>query len=295
MISAMPRNRCAFTSRPRLDTSGGSDRSIDDNSRPDSDIPGLIRSIRNQVPVPIRGIRFRRHQHYTYSVALGLSVACGEQVLFVSHDMIVPSACLSTLLSHAVSRPEIGILRPVSRHMDYASFAPDRLPIPVTGCERRCRLRPMRRKSLCRTIDPAPIPHRRRDARVTRRHQKNRRARHPLFRLYGRPRLRSSRSRGFFAGDRARCLAPSRWRSGAARKTSNSMAPNLWTLGHRTSIALIKPSAISGATPFRRHSRSLRSMRWTSWRSCRGRRFDLRSMSRRLVRIPQFARKSKSS
>jgi GT2 family glycosyltransferase len=69
-------------------------------------------------PSEVKIIHFKSHQHYTYGVAAGLSVARGEAVLFVSHDMMITPACIKTLMELAASDARIGVIRPVSPHMD---------------------------------------------------------------------------------------------------------------------------------------------------------------------------------
>src|SRR5688572_30452105 len=70
-------------------------------------------------PSDVKAIRFTSHQHYAYGVAAGMSLAhAGAPVLFVSHDMIVTPACIKALLEVAASDATIGVVRPVSPHMD---------------------------------------------------------------------------------------------------------------------------------------------------------------------------------
>jgi GT2 family glycosyltransferase len=92
---------------------------IDDCSNPVSGIPALFADLRAAAaPVDVRIVRFRTHRHYAYGMAVGLSMARGATVFFVSHDMIVPPACLSTLLAVSASAAPFGIIRPISGHMD---------------------------------------------------------------------------------------------------------------------------------------------------------------------------------
>src|SRR4051812_8383083 len=76
---------------------------IDDCSDPAAEIPQLFQNYRNGAVVDVRILRFTRPMHYTYGVAMGLSVARGAQVLFLSHDMALAPACLTTLLNVAAS------------------------------------------------------------------------------------------------------------------------------------------------------------------------------------------------
>src|SRR2546423_3387226 len=89
---------------------------IDDFSDPQSAIPALFEAAGKATAARTRAIRFRSHQHYAYGVALGLSLAGGERVLFLSHDMAIAPACIKTLLE---SSTRFGIVRPASRHLDY--------------------------------------------------------------------------------------------------------------------------------------------------------------------------------
>ena len=91
---------------------------IDDHSDPASGIVDMFREVRAAAaPANVRIVRFRTHRHYAYGMALGLSLARGATVLFVSHDMVVPPACLKTLLAVASSAAAFGIVRPISAHM----------------------------------------------------------------------------------------------------------------------------------------------------------------------------------
>lgn len=94
---------------------------IDDCSDERSQIPQLLAEMRRATPAQVQIIRLREHSHYGYGVALGMSIARGENVLFFSHDMIVPPACLHALLESAALHPDATIIRPRSRHMDGAS------------------------------------------------------------------------------------------------------------------------------------------------------------------------------
>lgn len=93
---------------------------IDDFSDEQAQIPQLLKEFRASVQPNVQIIALRRHSHYAYGLALGMSLARGENVLFISHDMIVPPACVRTLLEVAAAHAEVGIVRPRSRHMDGA-------------------------------------------------------------------------------------------------------------------------------------------------------------------------------
>ena len=93
---------------------------VDDHSDT-GEIVDLFRQVRAAAaPTDVKIVRFTSHRHYTYGVAIGLSVATGRNVLFVSHDMIVPPACVATMLALVASDARIGLIRPVSGHMDLA-------------------------------------------------------------------------------------------------------------------------------------------------------------------------------
>src|SRR5688500_6319930 len=92
---------------------------IDDCSDPPAGIGELFQQVRvAAAPSRVTSIHFKSHRHYAYGMAVGMSVARGASVLFVSHDMIVAPACITTLLAVASSDATIGIVRPVSPHMD---------------------------------------------------------------------------------------------------------------------------------------------------------------------------------
>jgi GT2 family glycosyltransferase len=91
---------------------------IDDFSDANREILSLYEQFRADCPYPTRIVRFKKHVHYTFGLAAGLSLARGRNILFLSHDMILAPACLSTLLDVASLSPNIGIVRPTSQHMD---------------------------------------------------------------------------------------------------------------------------------------------------------------------------------
>jgi GT2 family glycosyltransferase len=94
---------------------------IDDHSDSRA-IVDLFKQVRTSAaPAQVKIVRFTSHRHYVYGVAVGLSVASGRNVLFVSHDMVVPPACVATMLALAGSDAAIGVIRPVSSHMDMAT------------------------------------------------------------------------------------------------------------------------------------------------------------------------------
>lgn len=110
----------AATQALRLDARAVEFVLIDDCSDDASNIPALLKEFRALTEAETQMVRFRRHSHYAYGVAVGLSLARGENVLFVSHDMIVPPACLAALLEVSAMHPSAGIIRPRSQHMDGA-------------------------------------------------------------------------------------------------------------------------------------------------------------------------------
>jgi GT2 family glycosyltransferase len=92
---------------------------IDDCSDPAIGMMDLFQEVRRSTTANVQIIRFKKHQHYAYGVALAFSLARGENVLFFSHDMIIPPSCLQVLLHIAAADASFGILRCRSRHMDF--------------------------------------------------------------------------------------------------------------------------------------------------------------------------------
>jgi O-antigen biosynthesis protein len=89
---------------------------IDDCSDASADVPGLVSNFRQSTAAQVRFIRLREHRHYAYGVALGMSLAKGECVLFFSHDMLIPPACVRAMLEVAARGGDV--IRPRSQHMD---------------------------------------------------------------------------------------------------------------------------------------------------------------------------------
>jgi O-antigen biosynthesis protein len=110
---------CAAT----LDRCGGGAEYIliDDASAPDRAIvPQLLEFRAAVAPACVEVIRFNQQMHYAHGLAYGLSLARGERVLFVSHDMMLAPACVEELVGCMDGDPGIGVVRPVSQHMDWA-------------------------------------------------------------------------------------------------------------------------------------------------------------------------------
>ena len=92
---------------------------IDDGSASQHQIPELFRSFRDSVTwAPTRIVRCRQREHYNHVMALGLSLARGELVLFVSHDMVATPDYVQTLLRVAALDPTFGIVRGTSTRVD---------------------------------------------------------------------------------------------------------------------------------------------------------------------------------
>ena len=104
---------------------------LDDFSDAESRIPELFTAARTGTKAATRAIRFKRHSHYAYGVALGMSIATGRHVLFISHDMMLAPDCLRELLHVAETFDGAGPIRPVSPHMDYAPGEVLASPLPV--------------------------------------------------------------------------------------------------------------------------------------------------------------------
>jgi GT2 family glycosyltransferase len=105
---------------------------IDDRSDAESGIPPLFERFREQVSSPTRLLLLTERQYYTYACSLGLSVAKGEFVLFLSHDMVAPPAYVRALLRAAAADEAFGIIRGTSPHVDC-------MPQHVIAPPLRCR------------------------------------------------------------------------------------------------------------------------------------------------------------
>jgi GT2 family glycosyltransferase len=109
---------------------------VDDCS--DSDravLPALESFRRGAAPAGTRIVRFKRQMHYGHGIAYAMSLARGEQVLFVSHDMIVTPDCIAELLDVAAGDKKIGVVRPTSEHMDWAKSFAIAPPAPVQSAD----------------------------------------------------------------------------------------------------------------------------------------------------------------
>ena len=108
---------------------------IDDGSATEHGIAQLFRGFRSSVNFPTRIVRCRQREHYNHVMALGLSLALGELVLFVSHDMIVTPDYVQTLLRVAGLDPMFGIVRGTSTHIDGFPQHVCRPPFPLRRYE----------------------------------------------------------------------------------------------------------------------------------------------------------------
>jgi GT2 family glycosyltransferase len=89
---------------------------IDDNSAPAHNIPKLMTEFRSQLSADakVTELHFTEHQNYTRALAYGLSAAKGAYSIFISHDMLVTSEYVRTLLAVATSNSSIGVVRGTS-------------------------------------------------------------------------------------------------------------------------------------------------------------------------------------
>jgi GT2 family glycosyltransferase len=92
---------------------------FDDHSDADRAVMPALQSFRARVP-RTNIVRFHRQMHYAHGLGYALSLAKGEQVLFISHDMAITRDCVAALRDAAASDPRIGVIRPTSQHMDWA-------------------------------------------------------------------------------------------------------------------------------------------------------------------------------
>jgi hypothetical protein len=100
---------------------------LDDESKPEYGLLNVFREFRSSTQQPVFIARFRKHQHYTGVFAHGLSFAKGDQVFFVSNDMVMPPQWLRTVLAVAAIDPSYGIVRGTS---DYVDSHPEHTMLP---------------------------------------------------------------------------------------------------------------------------------------------------------------------
>jgi GT2 family glycosyltransferase len=91
---------------------------IDDHSDPEQHIGDIFLQFRQTVRSQTTLIHLKQRQFYTYSCSLGLSLAKGDSILFLSHDMVVPPAYIRMLESVASLNQRAGIVRGTSPHVD---------------------------------------------------------------------------------------------------------------------------------------------------------------------------------
>lgn len=106
---------------------------IDDNSDQNEGVLPLFLNFRKSVNHPVKIIRFQQRQHYTGVFSWGLSQAEGNQVFFISNDMMITPDFLKTVLSVANLEAEIGIVRGISQYTDSHPEHRCSPPFPMRG------------------------------------------------------------------------------------------------------------------------------------------------------------------
>lgn len=91
----------------------------DCSDAPRATLPAL-RAFRDSIDARTTIVRFIKQQHYSHGLGYTLSLARGERVVFVSQDMTLPPDCLQELLEISNLDASLGVIRPVSPHMDWA-------------------------------------------------------------------------------------------------------------------------------------------------------------------------------
>jgi GT2 family glycosyltransferase len=77
-------------------------------------------------------------QYYSYASSLGLSLATGDTIMLLSHDMIVPPGFVRMMLRAIDANPGFGLLRGSSQHMDCASQHTIAPPMPCRNYDDVC-------------------------------------------------------------------------------------------------------------------------------------------------------------
>lgn len=106
---------------------------LDDNSEQADGITDLFKEFRRQSRRPTAIYRFRQRQHYSRILAHALSLSGGENVFFISNDMVVTPHWIRTILGVAAIDRSYGIIRGTAQIVDSHpehQFAP---PFPLRG------------------------------------------------------------------------------------------------------------------------------------------------------------------
>lgn len=102
---------------------------IDDASDPAENILDLF--VRNRAAASRHNFviaRSTKHQHYTGVFSIGLHFAKGDNVLFVSNDMLMTPSFLMALIGVSALQSDFGIVRGTSNYVD--SHPEHRVPVP---------------------------------------------------------------------------------------------------------------------------------------------------------------------
>lgn len=91
---------------------------IDDNSNEECGIVDVFLEFREQTTSNVKIIRFLERSQYTAAFSYGLAQSEGDQVLFLSNDMMLTPAYMKTLMGVSSLSDEIGIIRGTSQYVD---------------------------------------------------------------------------------------------------------------------------------------------------------------------------------
>ena len=108
---------------------------IDDASDVDAEVAPLFLRFRELLPGEVTVLRTHSRQHYTRACTLGLSLARGELVLVLSHDMVLTPHYLNTVIAVADLNPRFGIVRGTSNYVDCFPDHQFRPPLPLRNIE----------------------------------------------------------------------------------------------------------------------------------------------------------------
>ncbi|OGH99015.1 MAG: hypothetical protein A2X42_06230 [Candidatus Margulisbacteria bacterium GWF2_38_17] len=91
---------------------------INDDSDPKHGIIDLFLKFREQVKGAVKIINSKKHLHYTGSFSYGLSQSTGDNIIFLSNDMMITPEFVKTLLEVSAQDQQIGIVRGTSQYTD---------------------------------------------------------------------------------------------------------------------------------------------------------------------------------
>ncbi|NLO91537.1 MAG: glycosyltransferase [Elusimicrobia bacterium] len=88
----------------------------------------VMRKVKKRAPCPVKIIRTGQNLFFAGGNLRGLQAACGDYVMFLNADTLVPPGWLKTLLGHMRANPNLGMIGPLTNSAVGPQFIKDGCP-----------------------------------------------------------------------------------------------------------------------------------------------------------------------